>query len=38
MPLTSTQLDNLQNWQLGHTGQDGCTYSETILRTYGPAH
>lgn len=37
MPLTSTQLDNLQNWQSGHSGEDGCTYDATITDTYGAA-
>ena len=34
-PLTSDQLDNLQNWQIGHAGDTGCTYDGTITGTYG---
>lgn len=34
MPLTSTQLDNLQNWQMGHTS-DGCKYNASIIGTFG---
>jgi hypothetical protein len=37
MPLTSDQLDNLQNWQSGHSFQDGCTYNATITGTFGQA-
>lgn len=36
LPLTSTQLDNLQNYQSGHDFNDGCTYHSTITGTFGP--
>lgn len=29
-PLTSGELDNLQNWQTGHMGDTGCTYDVAI--------
>ena len=35
--LTSNELDNLQNWQLGHIGEDGCTYKISLLSTFGQA-
>ncbi|HMH91209.1 MAG TPA: hypothetical protein VK586_09010 [Streptosporangiaceae bacterium] len=35
VPLTSAQVDNLQGYQLGHPGEDGCTYGATITDTYG---
>jgi hypothetical protein len=38
VPLSSTQLDNLQNWQQGHNYNDGCHYHTTITGTYGLAH
>lgn len=34
-PLTSTEVDNLQSWQLGHAGDSGCTYNGTIVSTFG---
>jgi hypothetical protein len=37
MPLTEDQLSNLQNWQLGHDDDDGCTYKSTIINVFGPA-
>ena len=37
MPLTYDQLSNLQNWQLGHAGDTGCTYNGTMTGTYGTA-
>jgi hypothetical protein len=37
-PLTGTQVDNLQNYQLGHAGDDGCTYNGSMVGTFGAAH
>lgn len=37
MPLTWGQISNLQNWQGGHIGQDGCTYNATATGTSGSA-
>jgi hypothetical protein len=37
MPLTGTQLDNLQNYQTGHDFDSGCKYDATITDTYGAA-
>jgi hypothetical protein len=34
--LSQAELDNLQNWQMGHMGSDGCTYHGNITGTYGP--
>ncbi|HVT97918.1 MAG TPA: hypothetical protein VHE33_10440 [Acidobacteriaceae bacterium] len=36
-PLTSDQLDNLQNWQTSHGFKSGCTYNGTIVSTFGTA-
>lgn len=36
MSLTQDQLDRLQNYQLGHSG-DGCTYNGTMTDTFGQA-
>jgi|SRR5579859_1481367 len=35
--LDMSQLTNLQNWQLGHPGSDGCTYDATITDVFGNA-
>ena len=37
VPLSGTQLDNLQNWQEGHGFADGCGYHSVITGTYGAA-
>ena len=37
MPLTQTQITDLQNWQSGHGEKDGCTYRGTITSTFGSA-
>jgi hypothetical protein len=37
LPLSYDQLSNLQNWQDGHLGSDGCAYSATITGTFGSA-
>ncbi|SRR6266851_695033 len=35
-PLSSTELDNLQNYEMGHLGTgDYCTYAVTIMSTFG---
>jgi hypothetical protein len=34
MPLTETQISNLQNWQSGHDGT-GCTYAGNLTSTFG---
>jgi hypothetical protein len=33
--LTSTELDNLQNWQTGHNYNDGCTYNTAMISEFG---
>ena len=38
IPLSSTQIDNLQNWQSGHGERDGCHYHSTETGTFGVAH
>lgn len=37
LPLSYDQLSNLQNWQSGHLGSDGCAYNATITGTFGSA-
>lgn len=37
-PLTGTELDRLQSYQLGHTGESGCTYNGSMTDTFGTAH
>lgn len=35
MQLSGTQLDRLQNYQLGHSGDDGCTFNGSMTDTFG---
>lgn len=35
MALGQQQISNLQNWQLGHNGDSGCTYRVAMIATFG---